>query len=148
MFDDILHRKTAFLDLKKTLILKTRNKCIFPRGLVHGFGKNELKFFHFIIYEIHQRKCVWRYSGSKKLFFDSKSMAFKKSKNLLFSKGASSRFCSKIYLFISFLEKKKDNKIGFDDILDRKLENKIIDFQKSKKLHFFIGFNPRFSLKI
>ena len=57
MFDDILHRKTAFLDLKKTLILKTRNKCIFPRGLVHGFGKNELKFFHFIIYEIHQRKC-------------------------------------------------------------------------------------------
>ena len=46
-------------------------------------------------------------------------MAFKKSKNLLFSKGASSRFCSKIYLFISFLEK-IDSKIGFDDILDRK----------------------------
>ena len=39
----------------------------------------------------------------------------------------------------------------FDDILDKKkafLDNKIIDIQKSKKLHFFIGFSPRFSLKI
>ena len=38
----------------------------------------------------------------------------------------------------------------FDDILDKKkafLDNKIIDIQKSKKLHFFIGFIPRFSLK-
>ena len=44
MFYDILERKNAFLSYNKTIISKSRNIDIFPKGLVHGFGP-ELAIF-------------------------------------------------------------------------------------------------------
>ena len=39
MIFDVLYNKQAFLNKKKTLVLKTHKSGIFGKGLVHGFGQ-------------------------------------------------------------------------------------------------------------
>ena len=53
-FDNILERKKLFKTIKNKR-LKSPKIGIFPKGLLHGFGKN-LKIFHlFIIGKISQQ---------------------------------------------------------------------------------------------
>ena len=72
--------KNSLFRLKKTLILKTRNKCIFPKGLVHGFGQKIDFFFHlFVFRQNKQGKFVWRRSREQKKCFQTiKIPIFKK----------------------------------------------------------------------
>ena len=72
--------KNSLFRLKKTLILKTRNKCIFPKGLVHGFGQKIDFFFHlFVFRQNKQGKFVWRRSREQKKCFQTiKIQIFKK----------------------------------------------------------------------
>ena len=60
VFGDVLYRKLAYLTIK-TSILKSRKICVFPKGLLHGFGQK----FHialFLFREIWPINNVWRLS--------------------------------------------------------------------------------------
>ena len=48
VFDVILESQKAFLDYKKQKVKKVEKTGIFPKGLVHGFGKKIGNFSMFI----------------------------------------------------------------------------------------------------
>ena len=50
MFNITLESHKAFLDYKKHKVEKVETSGFFQRGLVHGFGKKNLKFFHVFIF--------------------------------------------------------------------------------------------------
>ena len=50
MFNVILESHKVFLDHKKQKVEKVEKSGFFQRGLVHGFGKKNLKFFHVFIF--------------------------------------------------------------------------------------------------
>ena len=49
VFDVILASQKAFLDYKKQKVKKVEKSGIFPRELVHGFGKKSAFFFFFLL---------------------------------------------------------------------------------------------------
>ena len=68
VFHDILKRKNAFLGYKNK-----KFNCpkidIFPKGLTHGFGPNWPFFQLFFFRKYSARKCLLRYSRTKKRLF-------------------------------------------------------------------------------
>ena len=62
---DILEGRNAFLDYKKKKFKKSKNRD-FSKGLVHGFGQKLVIFPNFYFRENRPRKCVVRYSRTKK----------------------------------------------------------------------------------
>ena len=110
--------------------------------------KNLLFFQIFFFRRYRLGKCLLRYSRTKNGFLGYKNRAFKKLKNLHFTRRVNPWFWSEnghfSYLFFS-------GKIGqeniFYDILERKnafLGYKNIKFKKSKIWHFSQGVNPWF----
>ena len=49
MFYDLLERENEFLGYKNTRSLKSQNIAIFPKGLVHGFGRKMAIFPTFFL---------------------------------------------------------------------------------------------------
>ena len=73
MFGKSLHRKLAFLDYK-TSILKSRKIGIFPKGLVHGFGKIMNFFYLLFLGKISNKKVFGNVLDKKLPFLDYKNM--------------------------------------------------------------------------
>ena len=73
VFDVILESQKAFLDYKKQKVKKVEKTGIFPKGLVHGFGKKNWKFFHVYIFgKINQQNVFNIILESHKAFLDYK----------------------------------------------------------------------------
>ena len=93
MFYVIPKGRNAFLDYinKK---LKNSNNCIFPKGLVHGFGQRLVIFPDIYFRENKPEKCVLNQKkvfydilDDRNAFLDYKNKKLKESKNWDFSKG-------------------------------------------------------------
>ena len=93
MFYVIPKGRNAFLDYinKK---LKKSNNCIFPKGLVHGFGQRLVIFPDIYFWENKPEKCVLNQKkvfydilDDRNAFLDYKNKKLKESKNWDFSKG-------------------------------------------------------------
>ena len=72
------------------------------KGLVHGLGKNNSKFFFFCL-NVDREKVFGKVLKRKEAFLDYKKRRIKKPQNLNFSKEHS--FCQKLLLFPSFVFK-------------------------------------------
>ena len=59
------NEKTLFLVIK-TRSSKSRKINIFPKGLTHAFGQKMAIFRTFLFTHYRPRKCILRYSGTKK----------------------------------------------------------------------------------
>ena len=69
---------------------------IFPKGLVHGFGKNLKIFPHFFKKKkIGETNVFYDILERRNASLDYKKKKFKKSRNWVFSKGVSPWFWSK-----------------------------------------------------
>ena len=92
VFYDILERKNTFLGYKNKQFKKSKN-CHFSKGVNPWFlDKNGFfdKFFFF--FQNRPRKCVLRYSKTKKTPFQAIKKKFKKTKKCYFSKGVNPWF--------------------------------------------------------
>ena len=108
MFYVILKGRNAFLEYINRKLKKSRI-CIFPKGLVYGFGQKLVIFPDFYFRENGPEKCVL---NQKKVFYDIlddgnalidyKNKRLRKSENWDFTKGVSSWFWSKIGNFSRF----------------------------------------------
>ena len=108
MFYVILKGRNAFLEYINRKLKKSRI-CIFPKGLVYGFGQKLVIFPDFYFRENRPEKCVL---NQKKVFYDIlddgnalidyKNKRLRKSENWDFTKGVSSWFWSKIGNFSRF----------------------------------------------
>ena len=65
VFYDILERKNALLGYKNKKV-KDRKIAIFPKGLIHGFGRKMAIFPTFIFGQYRRGKCLLRYSRAKR----------------------------------------------------------------------------------
>ena len=78
MFEDIVGRKKAFSDSKIKKLKKSKNQN-FPKGLVHGFGKKNWKFFHVSIFgKINQQNVFNAILESHKEFLDYRKQKVEK----------------------------------------------------------------------
>ena len=69
VFDVILDNQKAFLDYKKQKVKKVEKTGIFPKGLVHGFGKKIGNFSMFIFLARSTSKmCLTLFKTVKKRF--------------------------------------------------------------------------------
>ena len=66
VFADVLDKKEAFKDYKKT-VYKKRKIRIFPNGLVHRFGQKFQISLTFICKQNRARKSIWERSSKKKV---------------------------------------------------------------------------------
>ena len=106
-------------------------------------------FFQLLFFKKYTpRKCVLRYSRTKKHLLGYKKKTFKNSKNWHFSKGVNPCFWSKTGHFSNFYFLRNNGKKNvFYDILERKnafLGYKNKKSEKSKNWHFSKGVNPWF----
>ena len=62
MFADVLDKKEAFKDYKKTVCVK-RKMRIFPKGLVHRFGQKFEISSTLIFMQNRPRKTIWERSS-------------------------------------------------------------------------------------
>ena len=77
------NQKTCFQTMK-TRSLKSRKIEIFPKGLVHGFGKKRAIFFFFFVGNIGQENVFYNILEQKNVFPDYENIKFKKVKKLRF----------------------------------------------------------------
>ena len=84
-FGDVLVRKEAFLDNRN---IDFRKRKIFPKGIVHDFGKETIEGFSWIVFIKNRSKKVFAdVLDRKKVFKDWKKIFLWKSQNKTFSKG-------------------------------------------------------------
>ena len=67
----------------KTSILKRGKICIFPKGLLHRFGKKFLNFlyFYFILGKISKENVFDDILNRKKTYLDNNKVDFENTKN-------------------------------------------------------------------
>ena len=121
VFYDILERKNTFLGYKNKQFKKSKN-CHFSKGVNPWFlDKNGFfdKFFFF--FQNRQRKCVLRYSKTKKTPFYAIKKKFKKTKKCHFSKGVNPWFLvQKRPFFQFFFQEKWARKMSFTIFQNKK----------------------------
>ena len=122
VFHVILQSEKAFLDyryIKK--VQKVKKTRIFPKGLVHGFGKKIGNFSMFIfLARSISKMCLTLFQKVTKRFQTIKNTKQKKSKHQDFSKGVQSMVLVKkfeIFPCFYFFAKNSQQNV-FDDILD------------------------------
>ena len=102
MFHDILERKNLFLRLKNKKFKKSKI-IIFPKRLVHCFGKKLWSFPSFYLRQNRAEKCVLRYSIKKKRFSKTIETRSLKGQKFVFSpKGLAHDFGQKLEIFPFF----------------------------------------------
>ena len=122
VFYDILERKNVFLTYKNQKLKKSKID-IFPKGLTHGFNPKMAICPTFFFRQYRPRKCLLRYSRTKKRFFIGnigqenvfydilerknvfltyKNQKLKKSKIDIFPKGLTHGFNPKMAIFPTF----------------------------------------------
>ena len=104
VFHDILERKKAFLRYKNQKF-KSRKIDISSKGLTHGFFSKNGHFANFLFRQYRARKCLLRYSRTKKGFSTLWKQEVQKSKNWHFSKGINPWFGLKMAIFPAFFFK-------------------------------------------
>ena len=121
--------------------LKSGKICLFGKGLVHGFGQ-KCETFSFSLSRLNiPKKVIHNVSDKKLASLEDKNVRFKKWQNLLFCKGVSPWFWSKIcnFFILLFFRSNTPEKVSHD-VLGRKLailDNKNIEFKKWQNFHFF-----------
>ena len=121
VFDEILHRKKAFLDIKK-INFKNSKKLHFSKGVSPWFSSKIWDFSFFYFWKSRREKCVWRYSQSKNSLFRLKKTLILKTRNkCIFPKGLVHGFGQKIDFFSIFSFLGKISKANlFGDVLESK----------------------------
>ena len=82
---------------------KSRNIDVFPKGLTHGFGPKMTIFSSFFLGNIGQENVFYDIQEQKNAFLGYKNKKFKTSKNDIFPKRLTHRFCPKMAIFSTFL---------------------------------------------
>ena len=86
--------------LKTSLFRLQKHFCIFPKGLVYGFGeKCEFSLFYVFFSKIGKINMPCNLLHRKLVFLDYENTDLKKWKNLNFPKGAGPWFWSKMWIF-------------------------------------------------
>ena len=94
--------KTPFYAIK-TGSLKSRKIDIFPKGLTHGFGPKMAIFPTFFFRQYRPRKCLLRYSRTKKTTFQAIKTRRSKSRKIdIFPKGLTHGYGPKMATFPTF----------------------------------------------
>ena len=102
VYYDILERKNAFLDYKRTRS-KSRKIDIFPKGLTHVFGQNMAFFPFFFFQAIQARKMSFTIFQNEKTSYQAiKTRSLKRRKMDIFPKGLTHDFGPKMAIFPSF----------------------------------------------
>ena len=147
-FQIFQNEKTLFQAIK-TRTSKSGKITIFPKGLVHGFGQKLTIFPSFFLRQYRPRKCVFRYSKTKKRVSQLLNKKSKKSKNCHFSNGLVHAFGYKLTIFPSLfflaIQARKmcftifqNEKTSFQAIKKKKFEKwKICHFSKEVSLWFW-----------
>ena len=138
-FNDILERKTVFLDYKNKKFKKSKN-WDFSKGGKPWFWSNNGHFSNFFFFgNISQENVFYDILERKNAFLGSKNKKVKKSKNWDFSKGVSSWFSSKNCNFSNFFSGNIGQKNVFYDILElkKRLSRLKKQVQRVEKLRFF-----------
>ena len=91
LFNDILERKTVFLDGKKKKFKNSKN-WDFSKGGKPWFWSNKDHFSNFFFGNISQENVFYDILERKNAFLGSKNRKVKKSKNWDFSKGVNPWF--------------------------------------------------------
>ena len=109
------NEKTPFQAIK-TRSSKGGKNAIFPKGLIHGFGRKNGYFSNFsFLGKIGQENVLYDILERKNAFLGYKNKKFKNSKNWYFSKGVNPSFSDKNGLFwqLLFFQAKQGNKMSF-----------------------------------
>ena len=124
VFYDIQERKnikTPFQAIKKKSS-KSRKINIFPWGLTHGFGPKVAIFQTFFFWQYRPRKCLLRYSRTKKGLFQAIKTRNSKTQTIdIFPQGLIHGFGPKMAIFPTFFFLGNIRQANvFYDILERK----------------------------